>query len=287
MRRRLVYRGEDVGYTEAFDLGFYKVVEDGIATAADVMFDAPHAKEALLWLKERPWISVGWHRHLWESPVLPSEEVPSLVDAEGRFKWRHHRSDLKKEATYEDAYKEFKAEVEFCKQYLGRIPDTADVFDKDLPLEKAFKDVILAYGIPYNLFNRDGKGCNPEYQDKFDLKPVRFKGYGESTAHHFDLNRFDQYDPKGSFLAIEWENDQQIWKIGGHPGYLDEHILKESSCTIHRVKDVEVGIDPDLKQWVLENQIELVNLRDVVNGTSEFQDHLKEINSPLWIGNMR
>ena len=50
-----------------------------------------------------PWLSVGWHRHLWERPVLDPKEVPSLVDENGRFKWGHRKNHLMKEATYEDA----------------------------------------------------------------------------------------------------------------------------------------------------------------------------------------
>lgn len=86
MRKRLIYRCDDVGYTESYDLGIFKVLEAGIGCSADVMFDAMHAKEALKKLKEMPWVSIGWHRHLWERPVLDAKEVPSLVDEIGRFK---------------------------------------------------------------------------------------------------------------------------------------------------------------------------------------------------------
>lgn len=70
-----------------------------------------------------------------------------------------------------------------------------------------------------------------------------------------------------------------------HPGYCDEHIMVESSCNLHRCKELEAAVSPELKRWVTENKIELVNQRDVLYGTSEFQDHLKAVGSPLWIGN--
>ena len=152
MRKRLVYRADDVGYTEAFDLGIYKAFEEGIATSADVMLDSQHVTTALQWLKERPWVSVGWHRHLGERPVLPPEEVPSLVNEEGRFKWGHRKAYLMEEATYEDAYKEFMAEAELCKEYLGHYPDVAGVRVSELPLEKAYADVVNELGIVTNYF---------------------------------------------------------------------------------------------------------------------------------------
>ena len=97
MRKRLVYRIDDVGYTEAYDMGIKKVIESGIGCSADVMFDSMDCVEILKWLKERPWISIGWHRHLWERPVCNPSEVKSMVDEEGRFKWRHRKTHLMSE----------------------------------------------------------------------------------------------------------------------------------------------------------------------------------------------
>lgn len=35
------------------------------------------------------------------------------------------------------------------------------------------------------------------------------------------------------------------------------------------------------------NRGELINIHDALYGTNQFQNRLKEINSPLWIGNMK
>ena len=43
----------------------------------------------------------------------------------------------------------------------------------------------------------------------------------------------------------------------------------------------------EFKEWIINNKIELISQRDAIYGTSEFQNHLKEINSPLWIGNYK
>ena len=121
MRKRLVFRVDDVGYTPAYDMGAFKAFECGIASSADVMFDSPDTVAALNWLKDKPWLSIGWHRHLWESPVLPPEEVPSLVNEKGRFKWGHRHPELMQEATYEETYQEFNAQMELCYCILGKI----------------------------------------------------------------------------------------------------------------------------------------------------------------------
>ena len=285
MRKRLVFRIDDVGYTPAYEMGAFKVFDCGIGSSADVMFDSPNTKEALKLLKDMPWLSIGWHRHLWETPVLPAEEVPSLVDAEGRFKWRHRRRDLMKEATYEDAYKEFDAEMQLCFSILGRYPDVASINEEsDLPLEKAFADVVKKYGIAYNIFSsapdhRMKKECAPQY------KHLKYFSSGLATNSSYKLEDFKDYNPLKNMMAVEWPSEDSVMMYGWHPGYCDDHIMEESTCNIHRCKELQAAMSEEFKNWIIENKIELVNQRDVLNGTNEFQDHLKEIGSPLWVGN--
>ncbi len=113
MRKRIVYRGSDLGYTPIFNEGFFKAAAEGIVTSADIMMDMPSSVDALKRLKEDfPWISVGWHcRHFWGAPVAGADKVPGMVNEEGRFKFRKN-GKLINEVSYEEAYTEYKAEVE-------------------------------------------------------------------------------------------------------------------------------------------------------------------------------
>ena len=63
--------------------------------------------------------------------------------------------------------------------------------------------------------------------------------------------------------------------------------MREQTCNIHRVKDVEVYTSKELKKWIIDNRIEIISPADAINGTDLFQQHLKDIDSPLWIGNMQ
>ena len=288
MFKRLVYRADDIGYTKAFDMGALRAFDEGIATAADIMFDSYNTIEVLKELKKRPWISIGWHRHLWNRPVLSPEEVPSMVDEEGRFKWRHRLTKLMAEATYEDCLKEFRAEMALCKEYYGRYPDTATIKeDSPLPLEKAFTDVVKECGINYEVYQN--KYCTFT-REVLPANAVRIHPGGPAGIlidgkPYYDLSIFAHYDPAAEIMAKVWDNDEEVARAGGHPGYLDEFIMAESSCNIHRPKELQAVISPEVKQWIIDNKIELVSFRDIINGTSEYQDHLKDINSPLWVGN--
>ena len=286
MRKRLVFRVDDVGYTPCYDMGVYKAFNEGTGSSADVMFDSPDTVEALKWLKERPWLSVGWHRHLWESPVLPAEEVPSLVDERGRFRWGHRKMKLMAEATYEDAYKEFDAEMQLCFSVLGKYPDIASAPHSDIPLERAYKDILDKYHIPYGVFSsQPGHKFYTEAYDEY--KHLNYISVNIFAGTGYDLAKFDEYDPLSVMTSLKWTEKEEVYFYGWHPGYCDDHIMAESTCNLHRCKELEACCSEEMKQWIIENHIELVNQRDVLYGTNEFQDHLKEINSPLWTGNMK
>ncbi|MBE6103633.1 MAG: ChbG/HpnK family deacetylase [Erysipelotrichaceae bacterium] len=282
MRKRLIFRVDDVGYTEAYDMGINIVFDKGIGSAADIMFDAKHVIDEMKILKDKPWLSFGWHRHLWESPVL-GKEVPSMIDEEGRFKWRHRFNERKKEATYEDAYREFDAQMKLCYEYLGRYPDVASLMNTGLPMDEAYNDVVKKYGIAYNVFSTDStfpfaRQADDKWKDR-NIISVNI----QPGKDGFDLKKFDEYDPLKKMMSVEWTDKEEIYFYGWHPGFCDAYIMAESRCNLHRCKEHEAAVSDTFRQWIIDNRIELINFRDALYGTNEFQNHLKEINSDLYV----
>lgn len=302
MRKRLIYRCDDVGYTQTYDLGIFDVLYSGIGCSADVMFDAMHAKEALIKLKDMSWLSIGWHRHLWEKPVLSPSEVPSMVDEQGRFKWGHRKNHLKSTVTYEDAYKEFEAQMALCYSILGKYPDVAGTNNEDIPMERAFKDICDKYNIVTGYFYANNQPqqklgeSTQEYQKRLQTaiklpddkwKHLNIISCPINVGGNYDLVNFNNYKPIIPMTDLKWSDKEEIYFYGWHPGFLDAHIFQESTSSIHRVKEYVDALSDEYKNWIINNHIELINFRDALYGTNEYQDHLKDINSPLWIGNMK
>ena len=78
----------------------------------------------------------------------------------------------------------------------------------------------------------------------------------------------------------------QAW----HPGYVDYYTYRlgervnrarAQQFVVGRVQDSEAMQDPRLKNWIKENKIELVNFRDALYGSQEYQNHLKATGSDL------
>ncbi len=281
---KVIFRADDVGYTYTHNLGTWKALDDGVVTSCDMMLDTPGFEDACIHLRDYPWISIGWHTHFWGRPVLSPSEVPSMVNEEGRFKWRKDRK-LENEIDFDEAVRECRAQIERCRELLGRIPDTAN--PANTVLGDAIKQVCDEYGIAYNFISGvgyDGREtiADEKYLDKNIQEWVDHSGKHAKSLKVVD---FPYYDPAGSIMEMPID-DSIIWMRSQHPGFLDDYVLAESSCTIPRVKDVEALCCDELKDWIIANKIELINHRDALYGSNEYQDHLKAINSPLWIGNM-
>lgn len=278
---KLIVRADDVGYTDIHNSGTFKTLDDGITTSCDLMLDTPGFEDACRKLKEYPWISIGWHTHFWGRPVLSAAEVPSMVDDKGNFKWRKDRK-LIQTVDYEEALKECRAQIERCKDMLGRIPDTWSMGGFPSPLNRAIQTVCDESGIVYDFLQGTGYDGRPIHcQEKYkglNLYELTLKK--NPYVKSMKVEDFASYHPAEALMNAPFEPDK-IYMFSRHPGYLDDYVLAESSCTIHRVKDVEALCDPALRQWIKDNRIELINHRDAIYGTNEYQQHLKDCGSDL------
>lgn len=286
---KVIFRADDVGYTKVHNLGTWKSVEEGVVTTCDLMLDTPGTEDACQYLRAHPWLSVGWHTHFWGRPVLDAEEVPSLVDSRGRFAWRHDKEALKRVDAGE-ALAECRAELERCWKLLGRVPDTASAglagpgADAGA-LGAAIRQACSEYDIACDVVG----GVGYDHKERYVAEPwqrFRIKEWIDFSKKHgksLKVEDFGSYDPLGAIMEMPMD-EGCVWMRSQHPGFLDDYVLGESSCTIPRVKDVEALCSPTLKRWIRENHIELASMRDVLQGTHEYQDHLERIGSPLWAG---
>ena len=92
------------------------------------------------------------------------------------------------------------------------------------------------------------------------------------------------YDPVRYYLEDQDHlAGKQTVITAWHPGYLDPYVMAESSLQQPRVIDVAALTSDKLKQWIIDQKIELINHRDALYGTHDYQNHLRHISSPLWL----
>ena len=278
---RLIVRADDVGYTNTHNGGTFKTIEEGITTSCDLMLDCPGFEDACERLKMVPWISIGWHTHFWGYSVCDPSEIPSMVDETGKFRFRHDKEALQK-IDYDEALKECTAQIERCAKMLGRVPDTWSMGGLKNPLNAAIQTVCDHYGIAYDFLQGTGYDSKPIYckEEYIPLNIWEYTTKGSRFIKSLRAQDIDQYSPADALMEIDVKSDK-TFMFSRHPGYLDDYVMAESSVTIPRVKDVEALCDPRLRAFIRENRIELINHRDALYGTHEYQNHLKSIHSDL------
>ncbi|TFW24719.1 hopanoid biosynthesis-associated protein HpnK [Duganella callida] len=85
-RRGLIVTADDFGLHPAVNAAVELAQRDGVLNAASLMVAAPAAADAVARARRLPGLRVGLHLVLADgAPMLPSAQIPALVDADGRF----------------------------------------------------------------------------------------------------------------------------------------------------------------------------------------------------------
>jgi hopanoid biosynthesis associated protein HpnK len=84
--KTVTFSADDFGLTEGVNAGIERAHRDGALQAASLMVGAPAAADAVRIARANPGLRVGLHLVVIEGPaVLPPEEIPGLIDADGQF----------------------------------------------------------------------------------------------------------------------------------------------------------------------------------------------------------
>ena len=300
MRKRLIIRTDDVGYTNVHNIGTFETYDHGYSTSADVMLDSPGTLDALRRLREMPWVSIGWHTHFWNSPVLDPGEVKSLV-IPGTNRFRHDLRNAE-DVDYNEALKEMRTQLDRCVDILGKAPDVGGIKNGTTPFTKAMAKVTCEYGMAHDYGNRmrlredgdfDIDPADPKW-DSARIYIVDQRGIVAGDIMKETLKELEDYDPvaflledRAKFFALP---EGAALMHGFHPAYIDYYVARLGDYgpnmryyTLSRTYDVEGLCSKRLHDWIKDNNIELCNLRDALYGTHEYQNHLRYIKSDLCV----
>lgn len=299
---KLIVRTDDVGYTDVCNIGTFVTYDHGYASHCELMLESPGTVDALKRIKNYPWVSTGWHPHFWCSPVLPLEQVPSLI-IPGTDRFRH---DLRKaqDVSFDEILAEMRAQLNRCVEIAGRAPDVGGISmaDANSPFTRAMAQVTEEYGMIHDYARR--MKLRPD--GGFDYGSVDPK-WADSQIYIIDQAGIVAGDLIGKSFVEQQEYDTVAFLLedrmhlndlpdgaaimhGFHPGYVDYYVghlgdygPNMSYYTVSRTFDVEGLCSKRLHDWVKDNNIELCSLTDALFGTHNYQNHLRAIGSDLCV----
>lgn len=303
---KMIIRADDVGFTKVHNMGTFETLDNGITTSVDVMLDTPGTEDALRRLKDYPWISMGWHTHFWGAPVLDPSKVPTMYDAS----IGHFRRDLAQaeDVSFDECVAEMRAQMNRSMDILGRVPDVTIGFGGTTPFARAMAQIIEEYGIKHDfVYSKDWAKLFTVGDERFSVLPAEeyidkkiymtLNRWGCPSQKVFNTDSVKEvrsYDP----LRIWTEDDGGLSEVPEdgtavvvlHPGYVDYYVAREGSQTPRawnylstRALEAHALCSQELKDWIREHKIELVNFRDALYGTHEYQNHLRAIGSDLYM----
>lgn len=252
--KRLLLRADDLGYSEAVNYGIAKTVRDGLIRSVGLMPSMPAARHGLD-LLEGLNVCLGQHTDICIGrPVADPAQIPSLVDENGEFKSsRVYRAAYARGEDFvvlEDALLEVEAQYRL---YLDLVGEKPRYFGGHAVASEVFFQALKIVADRHGL-----KNCPPS----FAKSGVSIGGKPACICAMQSMA--PDYDPVQSLkdaVAAASEELPNVYIC--HPGYLDDFILRNSSLTVNRTKEVEMLCSPAVRQWLDEQGVQQITYDDV------------------------
>ncbi len=277
MGRKLIVNADDYGRSPGVSRGILEAHRRGIVTSTTVMINQPSVREQFDDALACPDLGVGLHLvfSAWR-PVLPPEQVPSLVDGDGFFLGQHDLWAEAEEVSPRELYAEFTAQVELFAEWAGALPDHFDCHQfvhLYPPFFQAYADLAEQYHVPLRIpfppeadFQRAVSTL--PYLEGFPLDHVRgMVATNSALLAARNLHYPDHFI--GTFFGMEAltvENlshllqtlPDGVSELMCHPGY-DGPGLAKSTYRRERPVELELLTHPLVQECVAEADVELVN----------------------------
>lgn len=258
---KLLVQSDDYGITRAAALGALHGIRNGIVRNTGLFANMPWAEEVTEWI--RPYlgdIAFGIDLNASTGPsVLPHEQVPTLTHENGMFLGSKENRSLDTDENdhdhladhYDELYAEFDAQIREFIRIVGKLPDYIHNHAYGTKTtEKVTMDLVRKYGLP------DSTTLNKITETNMFTAMGWYVFGGPEAQLGEDLKSYLLED-KAGFLK------KDIGYLITHCGYCDAELFGLSSFNTCRVKDLEALTSEEVRQWVKDNNIELITFNDI------------------------
>ncbi|WP_055666969.1 chitin disaccharide deacetylase [Desnuesiella massiliensis] len=247
---KLIINADDFGLTKGISLGILDSMEKGIVTETTAMPNGLYFEEAIREAKNRGIYNIGVHLTLtWGKPILPVEQVSSLVDDKGNF----IRLGKAHSYEYEEVKRELNAQME---KFLstGLNPTHIDGHHHFFAFEKEILDIVIDIAKEYELPLRCASAEHKKYYSIREVKTTEaFSSdfYASNVSYDYLVDLISKYRDVDSF------------EIMTHPAYVDEEVLSISSYNSFREKEFHILTSSEIKDFINRSEVQLIGFKDL------------------------
>ena len=258
---KLLMQSDDYGITPAAADGIIYAITHGVIRNTGFFSNMPWSEECAE--KIKPYldqIAFGIDLNASTgSSILGYDKVPNLCHPDGSFltSKENRAADIDApghdHVDYDQVYAEFDAQIQRHIELIGRLPDYihSHAYGTETT-ERARRDLAKKYNRPYtnNVRRKMYNGETHPYKSWYVMG-------GPEAQLTEDIIGFIT-----SNQACDPVKDE-LGYIVCHCGFADAPLFKLSSFNTCRVKDLEGMVSDEVKQWIKDNNIELITFNDL------------------------
>lgn len=236
----LIIHADDAGLSHSENRATIHALKNGVVNSYSIMVPCPWFYEMANFAKENPHFDNGVHLTLtceWENykfgPILPTTEVPSLVDKNGYF--HKSRIDFINNAKPEEVKNELRAQIEKALQF-GLQPTHLDSHMCSVGVSPEFLNIYKELGKEYNLpvlLNKQFIESISLSKDKYDfendllvemLHIGQFSYFEKNELKKYYESTFDDVVPGLNVILIHpaFNDDEMKGITKNHPNFGSE-----------------------------------------------------------------
>lgn len=253
MSNRILIRADDLGWTESVNYGIAKSMRDGIIRSVGLMTNMPASRHGWDLVKDlNP--CVGQHTNICVGrPLTDPALIPSICQQDGALQpsraYREAAKQGKDFVVLDEVVLEIEAQYRRFVEITGQQPHY-------------FEGHAVASGNFFKGLAIVAERHNLPLLPFAPAEPVRFRNTMLYTSMDSMMPDYDPFESLKAAALRDYGPDGCCMFVC-HPGYLDDELLRLSSLTIPRTKEVAMAIDPAVRQWLEDNQIEVVTYDDL------------------------
>jgi predicted glycoside hydrolase/deacetylase ChbG (UPF0249 family) len=279
--KRLIVNADDIGMSRGITEGILRAHREGVVTSTSLMVNQPDSEYAAKQLEVRPDLGVGVHLNICEGvPILPPQQVPSLVASDGNF---YPRAQMIKrlmhwQTSAAELETEFRAQIQWMKGR-GLFITHADSH-QHLHLYPCavgpFRRALLAEGIrraraprhrhwPHNGYigGPHGGSTYRRLLVSAYMELLQCIIFRPLITPDSCFNGHPRYGNRLDSVAEGWKISLRnlipgVYELGCHPG-LPDSSFSHSYWRERRELDFRVLTDPHFRAVIDQNNIELIN----------------------------
>jgi chitin disaccharide deacetylase len=250
MSKYLIVNADDYGLAASVSQGIREAHQRGIVTSTTVMIGMDNAAEAVQQaLKETPNLAMGLHLAVagkGVKPVLPPEQIPSLLRADGLFYDHPAWVEAAPSFKADEMSREINAQFERFVELAGKLPTHLDSHYHATYYHPASIEAMRSLALKHNLPIRHDRGVGSSIVEGIP-HPVSF----------YELEHHQPIEVLLNFLKTLPEDE--IVELCCHPGYSNETLFELDNWTTVREIEIAYLTDPRLKEVIASEQISLCN----------------------------